>query len=258
MRSLARAAKAERGGASIPDVFSSLAGYQAHIRRAEVTMVAGPPGAGKSTFALVTALRAKSPTLYFSADSHAHTMALRTISALTATEQDKVEGWMEEDPQWAKDTLAHANHIRWNFDSSPGIEDIDEEIQVYREVMGADPHLIVVDNLIDVSFIDGDEYQSLRSLLRELKGFARDTGAAVLALHHTSESQQMNPCPPRSAIHGKVNQTPAMIMTLGATPGHMPVAVVKNRYGPADVSGTTAHFLDFDPSSMYLRDREAA
>ena len=257
MRSLARSAEAERGGASIPDVFSSLAAYQAHIRRAEVSMFAGPPGCGKSTLALTLALRSKVPTLYFSADSHRHTMAMRSISALTATPQNKVEQWMEENPSWAKDVLTHTEHIRWNFDSSPGIQDIEEEIEVYREVMGDDPQMIVVDNLIDVSFIDGDEYQSLRSLLRELKGFARDTGAAVLALHHTSEGGEMNPCPPRRAIHGKVNQTPAMIWTLGMQPGHMPVAVVKNRYGPADISGTTAHYLTFDPTSMVLMDSES-
>lgn len=220
-------------------------------------MVAAPPGAGKSTLALVLALRAKVPTLYFSADSHAHTMALRSISALTATTQAKAEQWMEHDPDWAKDVLKHAEHIRWNFDSAPGLEDITDEIEVYREVMGDDPQLIVVDNLIDCSFIDGDEYQSLRSLLREFKGIARDTGAAFLTLHHTSEGAPGNPCPPRSSIHGKVAQTPAMIWTMGMTPGHMPLAVVKNRYGPADPSGTTAHYLNCDMSTMYLSDPEA-
>jgi hypothetical protein len=64
----------------------------------------------------------------------------------------------------------------------------------------------------------------------------------------------MAPCPPRKAIHGKVNQTPAMILTLGVAPGHMPVAVVKNRYGPADQSGTTAQYLSFDPSRMTIKD----
>lgn len=257
MRSLARAAHAERGGASIPDVFGTLGAYQAHIRRAEVTMVAAPPGAGKSTIALAIALRARCPTLYFSADSHAHTMALRTVSALTATPQAKAEQWMEAEPGWTKDVLSHASHIRWNFDSSPTLEDIHEEKEVYREVMGEDPHLIVVDNLVDVAFIDGDEFGSLRTLLRELKSLARETGAAVLTLHHTSESVNGNPCPPRSSIHGKVAQTPAMIWTLGITPGHMPIAVVKNRYGPADPSGTTAHYLSYDPQSMHLSDPEA-
>lgn len=220
-------------------------------------MVAGPPGAGKSALGHTIALRSKVPTLYFSADSHAHTMRLRSLSSLTATPQEEIEEWMVDNPDWAKSTLEHAEHIRWNFESSPGLDDIEEEIAVYREVMGDDPHLIVVDNLIDVAFIDGDEYQSLRSLLREFKRIARETGAAFLTLHHTSEGGEMHPCPPRRSIHGKVNQTPAMIWTIGASPGHMPVAVVKNRYGPADLSGTTAHFLTFDPSSMYLHDAEA-
>lgn len=258
MRSLSRVADAERGGASIPDVFGGLAAYQAHVRRGEVTMIAGQPGAGKSALGHTIALRAKVPTLYFSADSHAHTMRLRSLAALTATPQMEVEKWMIDRPDWARDTLLHANHIRWNFDSSPGLEDIQEEIAVYNEVMGDDPHLIVVDNLIDVAFIDGDEYQSLRSLLKEFKRIARETGAAFLTLHHISEGANANPCPARRDIHGKVSQTPAMVWTLGMQPGVMPIAVVKNRYGPADVSGSTAQYLPFDPASMYLSDSEAA
>jgi hypothetical protein len=164
---------------------------------------------------------------------------------------------MDSDPQWAKDTLAHANHIRWCFDSSPSLDDLRDEIDTYREVMGSDPELVVVDNALDVTHENGDEWSSLRSLMKELKWWARDTEAAILVLHHTSESDLGDPCPPRRAIHGKVAQTPAMILTIGARNGFMAVAPVKNRYGPADQTGSKAVFLSYDPACMRLTDLES-
>jgi ABC-type lipoprotein export system ATPase subunit len=78
MRRLSRAIKtASQGGATLPTVWRSLAEQQIAFRRGEVSMVAGPPGSGKSTFALSLAVHAQVPTLYISADTHSHTMSLR-------------------------------------------------------------------------------------------------------------------------------------------------------------------------------------
>jgi hypothetical protein len=91
--------------------------------------------------------------------------------------------------------------------------------------------------------------------MRELKWWARDTGAAVLVLHHTSEQYQGNPCPPRAALHGKVAQVPSLIMTLASpSEGLLACSAVKNRYGPADPSGSTALWLDYDPARMQIKD----
>jgi hypothetical protein len=57
------------------------------------------------------------------------------------------------------------------------------------------------------------------------------------------------------AVHGKVNQKPANIWTIGdARDGFMPVAPVKNRGGFSDKSGGTAIWLKYDPVTMTLRD----
>lgn len=256
MRTLSRTYGQIKSGATIPAVFNSLDAAGIRLRRSELSMIAGPPGAGKSTLALYLALRAGVRTLYFSADTSAHTMSLRTLAALTARPQGEIEGWMREDPTWAKRTLSHASHIRWCFESAPTLEDIRDEINVYREVIGDEPELIVIDNAIDVTFQDGDEWSSLRSLMRELKWWARDTEAAVLVLHHTSESVPSNPCPPRAAIHGKVSQTPAMILTVAPSDFGLGICPVKNRYGWADQYGKRATYLSYDPESVYLADLE--
>lgn len=122
--------------------------------------------------------------------------------------------------------------------------------------MGHNPSLIVVDNLIDISDGGGEEFSQMRQTMKELKYLARLTNAAVLVLHHTSEAYDGHPCPPRSAIQGKVSQLPALICSVAQTAtGDLAVAPLKNRYGKADPSGTTATFLVFNGESMLLADR---
>ena len=221
-----------------------------------MTQFAGPPGAGKSTLALAIAVLSGVPTLYASMDTHEATMALRTTAMVTGLPQLEVENRIRQDSSWAAQILASkASHITWMFDSSPSLQDLADEIALYREVQGDNMQLLVVDNMIDVTHESGDEFSSLRSLARELKWWARETGAAVLALHHTSESYTGNPCPPRAALHGKIAQIPSLICTLAApSDGVMAIAPVKNRYGPADPSGQTAMWMDYNPATMQIKD----
>lgn len=126
-----------------------------------------------------------------------------------------------------------------------------------RERWGDDPRLIVLDNAVDVTMESQDEWGGLRTLMRELKWWARETEAAVVVCHHTSEGVNGNPCPPRSALHGKVAQTPSLILTVHSQPGLMAVAAVKNRYGPADATGSTPIWLSYEPASMMVKDLES-
>lgn len=219
-------------------------------------MVAGPPGAGKSTVALAIALKSRVPTLYASMDSHESTMAIRALSMATGISQSEVENRMVSDPEWASALLKeHVGHIKWMFDASPTLKDLEDQINVYRELQGDNPALIVVDNAVDVTHDSGDEFSSLRSLMREVKWWSRDTGAAFLILHHTSEGYEGYPCPPRAALHGKIAQVPSLIVTLSSSqPGLMAAAAVKNRYGPADATGKTAVWMDYAPETMMLKD----
>lgn len=257
MRSLDRAVRSiKKNTMSVPSPFKTWTDSQISIRRGEVSMIAGPPGAGKSTVALAIAVRSGVPTLYASADSHESTMAIRSLSMATGIRQSEVEQAMTDNPQWASDMLKeNVSHIRWMFDASPTLADLEDEISVYRELRGSDPELVVVDNAVDVTHDSGDEFSSLRSLMREVKWWARETNAAFLILHHTSESYEGNPCPPRSSLHGKIAQVPSLIVTLSsAQQGLMAASAVKNRYGKADPSGRTAVWLDYTPETMQLND----
>jgi hypothetical protein len=257
MQNLARiVGRQDLGGESIPDVFKVFGENNIRIRRSELSMIAGTPGAGKSTIALAIALRSSVPTLYICADTNPHTMAMRLYSMVTGVPQREAEEILANDPAQVKHSLAAASHISWSFDSTPSLDDIDEEVLAFEEVWGISPHLIVIDNLMDVATDSGEEFAAMRAVMKELKYLCRDTDAAVLVLHHTSENFPGDPCQPSKAVQGKVNQLPALILTVGQsqTAGLLGVAPVKNRYGSADTAGKTPVWLSFAPEYMYIAD----
>ena len=257
MRTLARAVgSADIGGEPLPSVFRTLDVNKVVIRRAEVSMIAGTPGAGKSTLALSIALRTKVPTLYISADTNAHTMAMRLLSMITGKTQGEAEEMLAKDVEGSRKIINEASgHIFWSFESAPTLADLDQEVLAFEELWGCAPTLIVVDNLMDISNDGGEEFAGMRSTIKELKFLARDTNSAILVLHHTKESYVGNPCQPRSALQGMVAQLPALICTVGSNaPGYIAIAPVKNRYGKADPSGDTAFWLQFNPEIMDVSD----
>lgn len=257
MKTLSRSVgRPDIGGEPMATVFKTFNNNQIVFRRAEVSMIAGTPGAGKSTLALALALRMQAPTLYLSADTNAHTMAMRLLSMVTGMSQSDAEKFLEQDPIEARNRLALASHIYWSFESSPTLQDIDDECTAIEELLGESPALIVIDNLMDISMDGGEEFSNMRTALKELKFLARDTNAAVLVLHHTQEGYQGNPCQPRSSLQGKVAQLPALILTVGQQDGLLGVAAVKNRYGRADASGNSPVWLQFNPEYMFISDLE--
>jgi len=88
MKTLRRSVgKSDVGGEPLAPPFQAFAREGIILRRAEVTVIAGTPGAGKSSIALHVAARLKQPTLYFSADTNAHTMAMRLLALRTRMPQ---------------------------------------------------------------------------------------------------------------------------------------------------------------------------
>jgi predicted ATP-dependent serine protease len=250
--------KAEVGGEPLPPAFAAFERAGIILRRAEVTLIAGTPGAGKSSVALAIAARTKFPTLYFSADTNAHTMAMRLIAMTGKMTQASAELLLKQSPNLAHEILQMNNHLFWSFESSPTLKDLDNEVSAFETVWGRSPTLIVVDNLMDIAMDGHEEFQGMRAAMKELKYLARDTNAAVLVLHHTKEGFEGTPCQPRNAIQGLVNQIPAMILTIGqlrqGDDTYLCVAPVKNRYGRADQTGSNYVSLSFNPDSMHLND----
>jgi len=227
----------------LPDVWDGLAAKQIKFRRGQVCMVAAAPNAGKSMFALIYAIKAKVPTLFFSADTDTTTVMMRAASHTSGHSQVTVENNLAGDSKHYNHHFQKIDHIKWVFDSSPSIDDLELEIRAYVELYGEAPELIIIDNLMNVSAETDNEWSGLRAIMMELHDMARKTEACVMVLHHVSEqSEYGSPSKPpaRRAIHGKVSQLPALILTLGYDPNQatLAVAAVKNRFGPhtADAS----------------------
>jgi predicted ATP-dependent serine protease len=248
----------EVGGEPLPLTFKSLQQNEIVLRRAELNLIAGTPGAGKSSIALAIAVQAQVPTLYMSADTNAHTMGMRVVAMATGMTQSNAEQILKQDKDSAENILKQFDYLRWSFESSPTLSDIDESVQAFETTWGTSPTLIVVDNLMDIAMDGHEEFSGMRAAMKELKYLARDTNACVLVLHHTKEGFIGTPCQPRSAIQGLVNQIPALILTIGqeiiGESIYLCVAAVKNRYGRADATGNTFTMLSFDPASMQLKD----
>lgn len=236
----------------LPDVWKGLNLKHIKFRRGQVCMVAAAPNAGKSMFALVYAIKAKVPTLFFSADTDTSTVMMRAAAATSGHTQLTVEGNLNSNPSYYKEDLKDTQHIQWVFESSPSLDDIELEIKAYIELFGKAPELIIIDNLMNVAAESDNEWAGLRAIMVELHDMARKTEACVLVLHHVSEASEYgSPTmpPPRRAVHGKVSQLPALLLTLGYDPsqGMLRVAPVKNRFGPhtADASEWATLFVNF-------------
>jgi hypothetical protein len=190
--------------------------------------------------ALIAALRMGVPTLYVSADSDEWTMAARAAAAITGHPTKSIEEVIKHG-LYADEygAVVSALPVRFVFEpSEPSVEDLARALTAWLEVEGSPPHLVIVDNLMNVRADEGNEWTAMRQVTKDLHWLARSSKACVLVLHHTSEqdSGHITSAPPRSAIQGKVAQLPALILTIANNPttGEMWVAVVKNRHGLSD------------------------
>ena len=245
--------------APLPDVWQTLKNKQIRFRRGQLCMVAAAPNAGKSMFALVYAIKAQVPTLFFSADTDVTTVLIRAAAHISGHSQLTVETNLDSNPNYYEKYLEKNSHIQWVFESSPSLDDIELEVKAYQELYGVPPELIVIDNLMNVAAETDNEWAGLRAIMMELHDLARNTEACVLVLHHVSEQSEYGDGtlpPPRRSIHGKVSQLPSLMLTLGYDPMGklLKVAAVKNRFGPNSADGKDWVALDTNYGACQIVD----
>ena len=258
MITLAQAANKTKNGAQLlPDLFPSLASDGVRFRRGQVTMIAGQPNSGKSLLALYYSVKAGVPTLYISADTDAYTTAIRAAAVVTGNQVNTVEESFNSGAgyEFYQDELASLKHLQFSFDPSPTLDDIDLSIQAYGEAFGEYPHLIIIDNLMNVAALHDNEWTGMRDIAKAMHHVARQTDAAVFLLHHTSEGEGRPELPPsRKSIQGKISQLPEMILTVAMDhdTSEYRIACVKNRFAKNSASGANFTVLYADASRMTL------
>ncbi|MEU4580014.1 DnaB-like helicase C-terminal domain-containing protein [Nonomuraea sp. NPDC023979] len=242
----------------IPSPFKRLAAEGVEFRRGQLALVAAGPGVGKSVFALTLAAASRVPTLYLSADSDAAIQYERAASMLTGRTRDEIAELVESgDTRYLDSKLAALRKLRWCFESSPTLDDVENHVKCWAAIYGAYPELIVVDNVSDVT-PDSEEggTLALESIMNYLADLARATGAAVIALHHlTAEYDDGTEPPPLSALKGKISKKPGLVLNLfRPAVGKLGVVIAKNRTGQPDVGNQYRVVLNADLSRMSITD----
>lgn len=217
----------------------ALAEKQVKLRRGHLHIVASAPGVGKSVFAINTALYNRDvPTLYLAMDGDATSMSMRVLQAYWSRTREQIQQDLDfgsPDIDMAFDTI---DWVRFDFPNSPDMEEIRDRVWAFAEVYGELPHLIVVDNLMDVVYEQsGAAYTDAESALTAL---ARAANAAVLTLAHvTGQHEGSREVIPLNGVMFKATKKSSLILSLsaGAFPSDLFVSVLKNRDGPADPSG---------------------
>lgn len=250
-------------GEALPNPFKALDAKGTHFRRGQLVLVAAGPGTGKSAFTLTLAIKSAVPCMYFSADSDAFVQLTRAISIKTGwTIEKSAQAVLEDKLVDIVDDLA-GSPLRFNYNASPSLDDIELSMDAYIEVFGDYPSLVVVDNVTNVigKSADDDPFSGLESLMDYLHDMARRTEACVIGLHHvTGEYNDSNKAIPLSGVKGQITRVPEMVLTLHKRPGQVPgvdvlcVSTPKNRNGDADPSGLDFAQLEFRGELMSIAD----
>lgn len=258
MQSLAKAwGRSANVGRPLPEVYKSFTAAKILFRLSATSMIAGAPGAFKSCLALnlLTSWAQHGVYgLYFSADADEFTTAKRTAAILSGVDVDDVEAGMRgPSKDRYRKYLQVMDKTRWVYKAAD-IEEIDRHLRGFEAVYGSFPHVVFIDNLLNMSEV-GEDWTAARQFVRDLDILAREAECHVCILHHTSESAYNPGCPPpRQALMGKISQFPRLILTVGSHESTLNVACVKNTNGPQDPTGATFFPMRIEAAKMRISD----
>ena len=252
-------------GEPLPTVWESLDAEGTRFLRGQLALVAAGPGVGKSAFVLSYALRSRVSCLYFSADSDAFVQLSRALAILGGVNMTDASSMVLSSDFDRIRALVGDVPIRFNYNPSPTLDTITQQVHAYEELHGDFPELIVVDNALDVVMegADADQSQSLDALMAWLHELARTTEACVVVLHHvTGPYNDANQPIPLSGVKGQIGRVPELILTLHkqlgefGSPDLLNVSTVKNRGQKADPTGQSFVSLSFDGYRMSIQDQQ--
>lgn len=258
MQTLMRAARGTpEAGDPLPTPFPIFEQLGVFHRRGQLSIVAAASGVGKSQYATYYAAHAspRIPTLYFSCDTDILTLAARVGAGVLATRVKDVERALrEKDYETARGVEHATNHIWFAWDNQPSCMDIQNEVEAYSLVMGDWPHLIVIDNLINIDSEGGAGHEQKDGVLAWLQQLAGRTNAHVMVLQHVTKLYEDGLTPiPKSGLLDSVAKRPRLVITLHKVSDFLlGVRVVKNSNGKmaSDATWGTDLRVDFERSYM--------
>lgn len=213
------------------------------------------PGVGKSAFVLTYAIKSGVSTLYFSVDSDESVQASRMASIVSGQPMEKSKADFRKRDMGSA-TAALAELRVWMDYDSVTVDDIQNTLLAYDALHEEWPQLIVIDNVTNIQpepTEAGEMLSSADLLMDYFNKLARDTGAAVIGLHHAIGEYNNGGTPiPLSGVKGQLGRVPSLILTLHRASGFFNVSTVKNRTGFSDPSGQDFVSLRFDDEHMSI------
>lgn len=240
-------------GTPLPTAYHSLAHRGVNFCRGQLSLLVGPPSAGKSLLAFNLIERMKVPTLAFLLDTTELTASARFASIITGDDYRLVkERIIDGDSRYRKELATNLPDIRVVF-KAPGLDDVQRHLDAYEQRFGLPPDLILIDNLGNQSSGYENEWATLKAMTLELDEMARAQQCAIVAAHHTTDMTDSEPAA-RDKILGKVTQYPRLVLSVGYNSfnGEFKVGIVKNSEGKTDAAAADPVVMWADPARMVL------
>ena len=245
-------------GVPLDNCFFNFKNKGISFRRGQLILVAAAPGGGKSALLshIVVHTRPKIPTLYFSCEMDAQTVGIQTAMSLLNKERYEVEEMIREGDSEVLDVLQEStDHIWYHWDSQPSCFELADEVQAYGLATGAYPHLIIVDNLINVDSEGQADHRGKDATLHWLQKLAQITNAAVVVLHHVTKDYNDGLTPiPLSGLMDQVGKRPRLVLTLFQfSDTLLGVRVVKNSIGKSAADASYGCEIAWTPERSYMK-----
>lgn len=253
----------EKEGEPLPQLFKQFDQYGMKLRRGWLHLFAAAAGGFKSMWSTFLSLHmqyedgTRVPTLYMSADNDKLTFGTAAIASYRNIHVNEAEQLIEQEDPEVLDWLGEVTGHLWvNFDSAPTTADIAQELDAFATVYGEWPHLLVIDNLMDVDTYGAGESEAIsqNAILGFFRQVARETGAAILVLCHVTGEYVNGDKPiPRSGLMNKIDKLPQVVLTsFRDDTNSLNISIVKQRRGRAQADGSLYVTLPLVPEKAFL------
>lgn len=242
-------------GTPLPGVFPALAAEGVEINRGALTLVIGPPSAGKSLLLFNMLVRLNLPSLAFLLDGPELGAISRFASILTGDSFSDVKtAIMANGERYHRELADRLPDLHVVF-HAPGADDVYRQMDAFEQRYGLPPEVVVIDNLGNQTSGFDNEWAVLKAMALELDQMARTEQCAVIAAHHVSDTTDMEPAA-RDKMLGKISQYARLILSVGYNPEtfEYKVAITKNSEGVSDPGAKHPITMWADPSRMAITD----